>query len=312
MIDQLKRMATFAAIVEHGSFVGAARALGTTTSAVSQHIRALEKEVGVTLLVRSTRQVALTTAGQRFHEGCADMVAAARRAGQTLLEMRDAPVGELRVTAPAGFARVLGQALMPLLHHHPQLSLHLLADDAHTDLVAERIDLALRFGRLPDSSWVAQPLGFLRMHLCAAPSYLTRRGIPVHPDDLAGHDAVQLNTGRLPNHLNLLNPSGVEVPVKAAWRSRLSSNSQSWVQHMCEAGMGLAVLAAHDTVDILHEGRVVPVLPGWSLPPLPIYALTPQRGAQPAKVRLALEALLAHMAQWPASVYSPRQEGLHW
>lgn len=299
-------MATFAAVVEQGSFVGAARALGTTTSAVSQHIRALEKEVGVTLLVRSTRQLALTTAGQRFHEGCADMVAAARRAGQTLQELRDAPVGELRMTAPAGFARVLGEALKPLLNHHPQLSLHLLADDAHTDLVAERIDLALRFGRLPDSSWIAQPLGFLFMQLCAAPAYLSRRGIPVSPDDLAGHDAVQLNTGRVPSQLTLLDPAGQEVTFKPAWHGRLSSNSQAWVQHMCEAGMGVAVLAAHETVEALREGRVVPVLPGWSLPPLPAHALTPQRGPQPAKVRLALEALRGHMAQWPASVYSPR------
>jgi DNA-binding transcriptional LysR family regulator len=306
VIDQLKRMATFASVVEQGSFGGAARALGTTTSAVSQHIRALEKEMGVTLLVRSTRQVALTTAGQRFHEGCADMVAAARRAAQTLQELRDAPVGELRMTVPAGFARVLGQALMPLLNHHPQLSLHLLADDAHTDLVAERIDLALRFGRLPDSNWVAQPLGFLHMHLCAAPGYLTRRGIPVYPDDLAGHDAVVLNTGRPPSHLSMLDTAGAEVAIKPAWRARLSSNSQAWVQHMCEAGMGVAVLAAHETVDVLREGRVVPVLPGWRLPPLPVHALTPQRGTQPAKVRLAVEALRAHMAQWPASVYSPR------
>lgn len=306
MIDQLKRMATLAAVVEQGSFSGAARMLGTTTSAVSQHIRALEREVGVTLLVRSTRQMALTTAGQRFHEGCADMVAAARRAGQALVELREAPVGELRLTAPAGFARVLGQALQPLLNHHPQLSLHLLADDAHTDLVAERIDLALRFGRLPDSSWVAQPLGHLHMHLCAAPSYLARRGIPVHPDDLAEHDAVQLNTGRAASHLDLVDPEGRAMACKPAWRTRLSSNTQSWVQHMCEAGMGVAVLAAHETLDLLREGRVVPVLPGWSLPPLPVHALTPQRGAQPAKVRLALEALLAHMAQWPASVYLPR------
>jgi DNA-binding transcriptional LysR family regulator len=306
MIDQLKRMATLAAVVEQGSFSGAARALGTTTSAVSQHIRALEREVGVTLLVRSTRQLGLTTAGQRFHEGCADMVAAARRAGQALVELREAPVGELRVTAPAGFARVLGEALLPLLNHHPQLSLHLLADDAHTDLVAERMDLALRFGRLPDSNWVAQPLGHLRMHLCAAPSYLARRGIPVHPDELAEHDAVQLNTGRVASHLDLLDPEGRAMACKPAWRARLSSNTQSWVQRMCESGMGVAVLAAHETVDSLREGRVVPVLPGWSLPPLPVHALTPQRGAQPAKVRLALEALLAHMAPWPAAVYWPR------
>ncbi|RZI86678.1 MAG: LysR family transcriptional regulator [Rubrivivax sp.] len=303
-MDQLKRMATLAAVVEQGSFSGAARALGTTTSAVSQHIRALEKEVGMTLLARSTRQVSLTTAGQRFHEGCADMVAAARRAGQALQELRDAPVGELRMTVPAGFARVLGLALTPLLSHHPALSLHLLADDAHTDLVGERIDLALRFGRLPDTTWVAQPLGHLRMNLCASPAYLSRVGIPVRPDDLSQHDAIQLDTGRGVAQLNLIDPQGKAMALKPRWRGRLSSNSQDWVQHMCESGLGVAVLAAHETVEALREGRLVPVLPGWSLAPLPMHALTPQRGAQPAKVRLALEALKAHMAQWPASVCS--------
>lgn len=305
MIDQLKRMATLAAVVEHGSFGGAARALGTTTSAVSQQVRALERDMGVTLLARSTRQVHLTTAGQRFHEGCADMVAAARRAGQALEQLRDAPQGELRMTSPAGFGQVVGQALTPLLSRHAGLRLHLLADDAWSDLVGERIDLALRFGSLPDSNWVAHSLGTLQMRLCAAPAYVALRGMPLVPDDLASHDAIRLDTGQGGGAVSLLSARGEAQVVKPRWQTRLSSNSQGWVQHMCEAGMGVAVLAAHEAHHPLRDGRLVPVLPGWSLMGLPMHALTPQRGPHPAKVRLALEALKAHMRQWPPEVFSP-------
>ncbi|RZL10304.1 MAG: LysR family transcriptional regulator [Rubrivivax sp.] len=304
-MDQLKRMATLAAVVEHGSFGGAARALGTTTSAVSQQVRALERDVGVTLLVRSTRQVRLTTAGQRFHEGCAEVVAAARRAGQALAHLRDAPVGELRLTSPAGFGKVVGQALAPLLARHRELQVHLLSDDALSDLVGERIDLALRFGRLPDSNWVAQRLGTQYMRLCASPAYVAARGMPLSPEDLAAHDAIRLDTGSGMAELALVSPQGRAVTVKPAWQQRLSSNSQGWVQQMCEAGLGVAVLAAHDAYPALREGRLLPLLPGWSLPGLPMYALTPQRGPQPAKVRVALDALITHMAQWPVEVFSP-------
>ena len=276
-------------------------------------MRALEREVGVTLLARSTRQVRLTTAGQRFHEGCAEMVAAARRAGQALAQLRDAPVGELRMTSPAGFGKVVGEALAPVLARHRALQVHLLADDALSDLVGERIDLALRFGRLPDSNWVAQRLGTQYMRLCASPSYVAARGMPLSPDDLPAHDAIRLETGSGMGsgmgELALLSPGGQAMTVKPAWQQRLSSNNQGWVQQMCEAGLGVAVLAAHDAYPALREGRLVPVLPGWSLPGLPMYALTAQRGPQPAKVRVALDALTAHMAQWPAEVFTPSGSG---
>ena len=175
MIAHLHRMATLVAVVEHGSFGAAAKALGSTTSAVSQQIKALEQDLGVVLLNRSTRRWELTTAGVHFHDECARMVAAARRAGQVLEALRDEPQGELRMTVPAGFARVLGEALTPVMMRHPGLRLHLVADDALVDLVGERIDLAVRFGRLPDSTWVAKPLGALHMVLCAAPAYLARQ-----------------------------------------------------------------------------------------------------------------------------------------
>ncbi len=296
MLDQLKRMAVLATVVEQGSFVAAARVLQTTTSAVSQQIRALERDMGVTLLHRSTRKLSLTPAGARFHEGCAAMLAAARGAQAGLLQLRDAPEGELRVAAPVGFGRQLGPALAPLLATHPGLSLHLEVEDGFTDLVAKRIDLAIRFGRLPDSAWVAQPLGEKSINLYASPAYLVRRGVPGSVADLAGHDWLVLRPGTDGVHSLALHNAENERRVLSV-TPRASSNNQLSLQQLCEAGHGLAMLSPSDLEDgVLAEGRLVPLLTAWRLPALPVYALTPQRDAQPAKVRHAIEALKAAFA----------------
>ena len=290
MLDQLKRMAVLATVVEQGSFVAAARLLRTTTSAVSQQIRALERDMGVTLLHRTTRKLNLTPAGTRFHEGCAAMLAAARGAQAGLLQLRDAPEGELRIAAPVGFGRQLGPALAPLLAAHPALSLHLEVEDGFTDLVGQRIDLAIRFGRLPDSSWVAQRLGEKSISLYAAPAYLARRGVPASLSQLADHDWLVLRPATDGVHtLTLHNAENERQSLTV--RPRASSNNQLSLQQLCEAGLGLAMLSPDDLEGAALDGRLVPLLAGWRLPSLPVYAVTPQRDAQPAKVRHAIEAL---------------------
>ncbi|GIX24719.1 MAG: transcriptional regulator [Caldimonas sp.] len=294
MIEQLKRMAVLAVVVEQGSMKGAARVLGTTASAVSQQVRQLERDMGVTLLVRTTRKLRLTAAGQRFHEGCAAMLAAARYAGEQLAQLRDAPVGELRVSSPVGFARHLGPALAPLLAANPGLSLHLQVDDALIDLVEQRIDLAIRFGRLPDSTWVAHRLGEMRMMLCAAPAYLAARGVPVTPADLLSHDWLRTAGGSLGATLELHGPGGAVERLRV--QARVTSNNQLSLQQMCEAGLGVAVMGDLDVEEALKAGRLVPLLPHWHPPPLGMYALTPRPDVQPAKVRFAIEALRRAMA----------------
>nr|WP_207796030.1 LysR substrate-binding domain-containing protein [Paucibacter aquatile] len=263
-MDQLKRMAVLATVVEQGSFVAAARQLQTTTSAVSQQVRALERDMGITLLHRSTRKLSLTPAGERFHAGCAAMLSAARGAQQQLIQLRDAPEGELRIAAPVGFARQLGPALAPLLQAHPGLSLHLEVEDGFTDLVDRRIDLAIRFGRLPDSSWVAQRIGEKSIALYAAPAYLAQRGVPAQLSDLAdtGHDWLALR-------------SGTDQPL------------------------ALSLRRGDDVSESVQAGHLLPLLPGLQLPPLPIHALSPQRDAQPAKVRHAIAALRAFLSAAP-------------
>lgn len=291
MLEQLKRMAVFAAVVQHGSFVAAARQLRTSTSAVSQQVRALERDMGVTLLHRSTRKLALTPAGERFHAGCASMCAAAEQAQAQLAQLRDAPQGELRIAMAVGFARQLGPALAPLLAAHPGLQLHLQVEDGFTDLVAQRIDLAIRFGRLPDSAWVAQRIGELSMSLYAAPAYLARHGVPDRIEALQTADWLFLQDGTdQPRRLGL---AGVELVL----RPRYSSNNQLSLQQLCEAGLGLAVLGDDDVAASLAAGRLLRLLPTLAMPSLTVWALTPQRDAQPAKVRHAIAALRAHLTQ---------------
>lgn len=298
-MDDLRRMAVFVAVVDAGSMSAAARALRMSTSAVSQQVRQLERDGGVTLLHRSTRKLTLTEAGERYYAECAAMVAAARRAQHQLAVARDAPSGELRLSATVGFARHLAPALGGLLAAHPALRLRLLVDDAHIDLIESRIDLAVRYGKLADSSWVARRLCGFEMLLCAAPAYLRRHGTPQHPDDLPAHQWLAIARAGHALTLELGTASGEKRTLRV--EARITSNNQLSLQQMCIAGLGLARLARVDVDEDLRAGRLVPVLAHWLHEALPVWAVTPQRDAQPAKVRHAIDALSEYLVTLPGA-----------
>ncbi len=296
-MEDLKRMAVFASVVQHGSMSGAARALGMSTSAVSQQVRKLESDGGVTLLHRSTRKLALTEAGQRYHARCAAMCAAADQARAELAASRDAPSGELRLSATVGFARHIAPALGELLAAHPALRLRLLVDDSPIDLINARIDLAVRYGRLQDSTWAARRLGGMQWYLCAAPGWVADHGVPQHPDALLSYSWLGFareNGGLL---IDLRSPTGDPRALRV--EPRIASNNQLSIQQMCEAGLGLALVGSMDSHDALQAGRLVRLLPDWSFGTLDIWAVTPQRDAQPAKVRQTIAALHRYLSQLP-------------
>lgn len=292
--DKLKRMALFAEIVDSGSISAAARRVGSTPSAVSQQLRLLEGALGLTLLHRSTRRITLTEAGERYYPACAAMVAQARSADQALERLRDEPEGELRLAAPIGFGELLATALEPL-RRHPRLRLHLLLDDTPIDLIGERVDLALRVGRFSDSSLVARRLGELQRQLCAAPRYLAERGWPRHPAELAGHDWLGMPPrGAAVDVLGFQGPQGEREEVRM--EPRLLATQVTALQSLALAGWGLYVAMRDDVRQAMAEGRLAPVLPDWRLEPAAVFAVTPRRGEQPAKVRHALQALQQHFA----------------
>ncbi|MEF7614529.1 LysR family transcriptional regulator [Aquincola sp. MAHUQ-54] len=299
-MDDLKRLALFAEVVRAGSLSAAGRHMGISTSAVSQQLRALEQAHGVTLLHRSTRKIALTEAGARLAEHCQALVDAAARARQQLTLARDAPEGELRLSAPVGFARHVAPALAPLLAEHPGLRLSLLVDDAMIDLIDARIDLALRAGRLADSNWAARRLCSFDFVLCAAPAYLARAGVPQAPGDLPAHQWVGGGRDGTPLAVELNGPAGERAPLRI--EPRVMGNNQLSLQQLCAAGLGVMMAVRADIDDDLRAGRLVPVLPGWRGPRIPVWAVTPQRDGQPAKVRHALEAIRRYLLTVPGAV----------
>jgi len=179
------------------------------------------------------------------------------------------------------------------------LRLRLLVDDAHIDLIESRIDLALRFGRLPDSSWVARRLCTFDVWLCAAPDYLARHGAPEQPEALLSHQWLGFARDAPGLQFELQGPQGQQRALRV--EPRITSNNQLSLQQMCEAGLGLAVMGSLDVHDALQEGRLQRVLPEWQVRPMDVWAVTPQRDAQPAKVRHAVEALSAYLRGLPGT-----------
>ncbi|MGO1068656.1 LysR family transcriptional regulator [Lysobacter sp. CA199] len=292
-IDRLKRMAVFARVVELGSMSAAARELDMTPSAVSQQLRQLEAETGVVLLHRSTRKLATTQIGQDYYEDCAAMLHAARNADGRLGELREEPRGELRIAVPVGFAPHLAGALAPLLRAYPELSLRVFAEDRQIDLIAERIDLAIRVGRLLDSNLIARRMAEWPYRLLASPEYAREHGLPRTPEELAQHPMLILSVINQPEYVDLYRDGEPARRVRVS--GRIVSNNSRTLRQMMLQGLGIVRLPDPDAAPLLADGRAVTVLPDWTMPPLGVFAVTAQRDAQPAKVRMAIAALQAYL-----------------
>ncbi|PTT53719.1 LysR family transcriptional regulator [Aeromonas sp. HMWF014] len=292
-MEQLKRYAIFAAVVEAGSMTGAAKALGMTPSAVSQHISQLESLLGLPLLHRSTRRLNLTEAGEVVWQGCQSLQQTLNQTELRLSEVRDSLLGEVRITAPVGMAgQPLARALSPLLQAHPGLCIQIIADDEKRDLIAERIDVALRVGTLSDSTLVARKLGQTRMLLCASPAYLARKGTPRSPADLLEHD--WLAADMLSGGLTFFDDKGLGHKVKP--KPRVVCNNVLPLRQFTLVGQGVSLQPEGEIAEDLAQGRLLELLPGFRVPPMEIHAITPQREI-PEKVRRVITALRSHFAE---------------
>ena len=286
-MEDLRRMAIFAAVVDAGSFTAAARALGLTKSAVSKHVGALEDRHGVRLLHRTTRRVAATEAGAAFYERCAEIVATADAALAELVSHGDAPRGRLRMTVPLGMANPFVAApLAEFLLHNPQLEAEVEVSDELVDIVGEGWDLAIRAGRLQDSALVARRIAEVDLVICGK----TRpRGCRA-PADLAALPFVVY--APLGNPLRLkLRKGTARAQVRAG--GRVVTNSGPVLRRMLLGGVGFGILPRFFIADELAAGRLVELLPGWSLPRGGVYAVFPSGRLVPPKVRRFVDHLVA-------------------
>ncbi|OMQ27109.1 LysR substrate-binding domain-containing protein [Serratia oryzae] len=288
-MDKLNRMAVFATVVAEGSFAGAARRLGMTPSAISQHMRSLEKAVGVPLLHRSTRRLALTEAGAAFYPGCEAMLQEAQRAEQRLAELRDTLVGELRIATTVGIGGgPLAEALAPLLLAHPKLTLRILADDQVVDMIEQRVDISLRVNlQLADTSLIAHHLSAWPMVLCAAPRYLSQHGVPETPQDLVQHRWITGSSHGF--HLDLHHQSGENFKLRLA-AGQIVSGSMNVMRAFTRMGLGISGQPLYEISDELRRGELIALLPEWRPAPFRLHALTLER-VLPEKTRQALHYL---------------------
>jgi DNA-binding transcriptional LysR family regulator len=259
-MDKLRAMETFVRIVERGSLTAAADALDTSLPSVVRALAALEAKLDVRLLNRTTRRIALTDEGREYYERCRRVLAEVDEAEAALSARRAAPKGRLRVTAPVMLGRLhVAPVANEFLARHAALQLELVLLDRVVDLLEEGVDVAVRIGRLPDSSLVAVPVGHTRRVLCASPAYLKRAGTPKSPADLARHRFVSF-TG--------LAPAQEGKPV-------LASNQIDVALDACLAGVGIGEFLCYQVQALLAAGRLKRVPADPQPAPLPIQVVYP-------------------------------------
>ena len=277
----------FSRVVSAGSLSGAGRELGLSPAVVSKRLRKLEDRLGTRLLQRTTRQVALTEAGQGFYERVVAIIAGIEEAEAFVTRRSTQPRGTLKISAPTSFARMhIAPHLGAFMRQNPDLSINLVLSDDFVDIVGDGFDLAIRIAELSDSSLVARRLAPVERVLVAAPSYLSEHGLPQSIEDLERHVC-------LPQHNNeawrLEGPHGAIV-----YRAEgpLQTNSSEVLREAVIAGMGLALRSTWDIGAEIASGRLVRVMPEFAASKsVAIHAVYPSRRFLPAKVRLFIDYL---------------------
>jgi len=292
---KLDAMALFAQVAASGSFTSAAAVAGLPKSTVSARVAELESTLGVRLLHRTTRRLSLTAAGQVYLAHCQTMLDAAHAADAAISRLRDEPAGHLRLTAPEASGILLLPPLLAAFHaRHPAITVDCVITDAHLDLVAERIDLALRTGQLGDSSFVSRRVGPVRRVLVAAPAYLAAHGAPDHPADLARQRLLLHDV--LPQWP--LQCEGRVLQVAAAG-APLRANNLNTLRGLALAGAGIALLPWFMVREALLDASLQLVLPAYPPTDNSYYAVYPGRSHRPA----ALSALLEFIDQFDLASY---------
>lgn len=293
-MDRLGDLDVFARVVTTGSMSAAGRSLDLSPAVVSKRIRRLEERLGVRLLQRTTRQIALTQAGQGFFERVTAILASVEEAEAFVAEGADTVRGTLRVSAPTSFGRMhIAPHLKAFLDRHPALTLDLVLSDALVDIVGEGFDLAIRIAELDDSSLVARRLAPNHRVLCASPDYLARAGTPESVADLAHHVLLAHNTAEW----RLEGPRG---PETVRVHGPVRTNSSEVVREAVLAGIGIALRSTWDLGPELKDGRLVRVLPAFAgSRRVAVHAVYPSRRHLEAKVRAFVDYLAGLYGQTP-------------
>jgi len=293
-MDRLTTLDLFVRIVDAGSFAAGAEQLGLSRALASRAILDLETRLGTRLLNRTTRRLSLTEAGAAFYHRAQRITADVIEAEEEATALHARPRGLLRVNAPMSFGVLhVAPAMAGYLERYPDVSVDLTLNDRVVDLLEDGTDLAIRIGRLADSSLIARRLAPCRILLCAAPSYLAAHGTPAHPTDLIRHRCIAYAYGGDRGEWVLTGPEG-EVRVRVS--ARLQINNGDAIQAAIREGYGIARQPDFIAASDLATGRMVQILPEWRLPEIGIHAVYPPARTLSAKVRSFVDFLAERFA----------------
>lgn len=282
-MDRILAVKLFVRVVELGSFSKAAAELGIGQPAVTKQVARMEQQLGARLLHRSTHGVTATEIGALYYEKCRVIAHHVEEADSVAALLQSQIRGAMRISTSVAFGRqVLGPLLMRFMRDNPGLQVDLGVEDRYVDMIEQGVDLAIRMGRLADSTLGARYLGLNPWVLVAAPAFLEARHAPARPQDLAAHDCLIYSTVQGDARWHFTGPGG--QPESVAVKGPLRSNSLSLLLEAAVDGLGVAALPRYVAQAALAQGAVVPLLGGWSLPAQEIHAVTPSPRMVPLKV----------------------------
>jgi DNA-binding transcriptional LysR family regulator len=287
VMDRLEAMRVLVAAVDGGSLSAAGRALGMPLATVSRKVSELESLLKTQLLVRTTRKLTETEAGQAFIASCRRILEDVNEAERFAAGEYSAPRGELIVTAPLVFGRLhVLPVAAEFLQAYPEVNLRLVLGDRLLSLQEEHLDAAIRIGELPDSSLIATRLGMVRAVVCASPAYLARRGTPRHPRELRQHDLVVFSGLASPNFWRF---SSGKAAIPLVPRARLTVTTAEAAIDGAIAGAGLTCVLSYQAQAAIEAGILVRVLRQFEPPPLPVNFVYASRGRPPQKLRAFID-----------------------
>jgi len=291
----LNRLVVFAAVVEAGSLTAAARRLGLAKTMVSTHMQRLEAEVGASLLARTTRRLSLTDAGAAFYEASRRILRDTEEAVAAAGEDTAGPRGTLRVSAAVDYcSNVIAPMAVGLVKRYPQLKIEMIAEDRRADLVAEGVDLAIRVGRLADSSHQAVQVGTFEQWLVGRPDLFEGGPLPRQPEQAAAYPFIALTV--MPNPLSRTFESAAGEKRSVRFDAAILSNTAVAVRRAALAGGGLAVMPDFAVAGDVAEGRLIRLLPDWTLPGGGVHCVFPAARHRPKKIRVFVDALREQLA----------------
>lgn len=282
-MERIQGLRLFVRVVDLGSFSKAAAEVGIGQPAATKQVAQLERQLGARLLHRSTHGVSPTEVGQLYYDKCRLILHHVEEAESVASLLQSQLSGVLRISSSVAFGRrVLAPLVMRFMRANPALRVDLGFDDRYVNLVEQGLDVAVRMGRLADSTLGARHLGMNPWVMVAAPGYLASRPAPTQPDQLTAHDVLIYSTVQGDARWALTGPAGRSVSVPVAGRMR--SNNLSTLLAAVREGMGIAALPRYVAHPSIAAGAVVPLLQDWSLPAQEVHAVYPSPRLVPAKV----------------------------